>query len=126
MRPLISVTLILVILTGSAQIVLGLLFWAGHSLTLIPLHTRVGYAFVILLWALAAFAAGAGASPRLAGGTFLWGLAVAVVGMQHSRWLPGELHWVIQTLHLLLGGVAMGLARVLAAGVTRVRVPSRT
>ena len=37
--------------------------------------------------------------PGLAGFTFLWGLAVAVIGMLRARWLPGELHWVIKTLH---------------------------
>jgi hypothetical protein len=121
MRPLTTTTLILVGLTGLAQIVLGVLFWTGHALALIPLHTRVGYAFVILLWGLTALAARAGAAPGLAAFTFLWGLAVAVVGMLQARWLPGELHWVIRVLHLLIGLVALRLAGMLVAGTAPAR-----
>ena len=62
-----TIALVLVGLTGLTQIVLGVLFWTGHSLTLIPLHMRLGYAFMILLWAQAAFAAGAGAAPASPG-----------------------------------------------------------
>lgn len=121
MRPLITSALILLGLTGFTQILLGALFWTGHLLTLIPLHMQVGYVFVISLWALAALAARAGAAPSLAGLAFLWGLVVAVVGMLHDRLLPGDAHWVIKTLHLLIGLVALGLARTLIAGLSRSR-----
>lgn len=47
MRPLATITRILVGLTGLTQIVLGALFWTGHFLRLIPLHMQVGYVFVI-------------------------------------------------------------------------------
>jgi hypothetical protein len=124
MRRLTTIALVLVGLTGLTQIALGVIFWTGHSLTLIPLHMRLGYAFVILLWAQAAFAAGAGAAPGLAGFTFLWGLAVAVVGMVQAQWLPGELQWVIKTLHLLVGLVALRLSGMLAASTRRLHALS--
>jgi len=113
MRPLTTIALILVGLTGLTQIVLGVLFWTGHSLTLIPVHMQVGFVFVISLWALAALAARAGASPRLAGLTFLWVFVVAAFGMLHNRLVPGEALWMVKTLHLLIGLAALGLARTL-------------
>ncbi len=124
MTPLTTIALILVALSGLTELVLGALFWTGHALTLISLHMQVGFAFVIALWALAALAARAGASPGLAGFTFLWGLVVAVVGMLQDRLLPGEAHWAIKTVHLLIGLVPLGLARMLIAGVRRAHTPS--
>jgi hypothetical protein len=124
MTPFTTIALILVVLTGLTELVLGALFWTGHALSLIPLHMQVGFAFVIALWALAALAARAGAPLGLAGFTFLWGLAVAVVGMLQARWLPGELHWVIETVHLVIGLIALPLARMLIAGVRRAQTPS--
>ncbi len=49
MRTLTITAQILVGLTGFTQIALGTVFWTGHSLTLIPLHMQVGFAFVIAL-----------------------------------------------------------------------------
>ena len=43
MRRLTAIALVLVGFTGLTQIVLGVLFWTGHSLPLIPLHMRLGY-----------------------------------------------------------------------------------
>ena len=121
MRPLTTIALILVGLTGMTQIVLGALLWTGHSLTLIPLHMQVGYAFVVLLWALAVLAVRDGASSSLAGLTFAWGVIVVVSGILQDRLLPGDAHWMINTLHLLIGLTALGLARMLVARIPRAR-----
>ncbi len=109
----------LVRFTGVTLIVLGVFFWTGRALTLVPLHMRVGVVFVISLWALALLAARAGASRGLAGLTFLWGLIVPIVGMLQDRLVAGDVHWTIKMLHLLLGLGAMGLAERLAAGINR-------
>jgi hypothetical protein len=119
MRALITTARILVRLTGFTLIVLGTLFWAGQALTLIPLHMQVGLVFVISLWALAALAARAGAPVGLVGVTFAWGLVVPVLGMLQDRLLPGSAHWIIKTLHLLVGLGAMGLAEELTARTNR-------
>jgi len=124
MRRSVTIALLLVGLTGLTQIVLGALFWTGHSLTLIPLHMQVGFLFVISLWALTALAARAGASPSLAALTVLWGAVVAAVGFLHDRLLPGAGPWVIKTLHLLIGLAALGLSRTLVASIAPARAPS--
>jgi hypothetical protein len=45
------------------------------------------------------------------------GLFVPVFGMTQARILPGDLHWIVQAAHLVVGLVAMGLAERLARGV---------
>ncbi len=74
---------------------------------------------MISLWVLAALTAHAGAAPGLAGFTFLWGLVVPVVGMLQDRLLPDNAHWLIKTLHLLVGLGAINLAEPLTTGVNR-------
>jgi hypothetical protein len=124
MRPLTTIALIPVGLTGLTQIVLGAFLWTGHSLTLIPLHMQVGYAFVVLLWTLTVLAVRDGASSSLAGLTFVWGVIVVVSGILRDRLLPGDAHWMMNTLHLLIGLTALVLARMLVARIPRARAPS--
>lgn len=104
----------LVRITGVTQVVLGLLFWAGLVRNLVPLHMAIGLTFVIGLWALAALAGRAGAgAPRVAFAV-AWGALVVWFGIVHPRLLPGELHWIVQAAHLLIGFAAMGIADSLA------------
>lgn len=110
---------ILVRVCGLLLIVLGVLFWTGHALTLLPVHMLLGLVLVLSLWTLAAIgaAAGAGLGPAVAG--FVWGLVVLVLGVTQTGLLTGDAHWVIQVLHLLVGVGAIGLAETLGAGVRR-------
>ena len=57
MKTAVTAAQMLVRLTGLILIVLGLAFWTGHALGLIPVHKQIGYVFVLALWAEAAFAA---------------------------------------------------------------------
>jgi hypothetical protein len=41
-----------------------------------------------------------------------------------SQLLPGDFHWVIKLLHLLVGIAALGLADRLAAEIKRARLPA--
>jgi len=45
--------------------------------------------------------------------TFLWGLVLPAFGMMQMNLLPGSWHWVIRTVHLLTGLVAMRLGDLL-------------
>jgi hypothetical protein len=114
----------LVRLSGLTLIVLGMLFWTGHALTLIPVHMLVGFVLVLSLWALAVLAARAGVHPGLVILAMLWGGLVPVLGLTQDRLLLGDAHWMIQVLHLLVGLGAIGQAEGLAARI-RGRQPFR-
>ena len=107
----------LVCLAGLTLIVLGMLFWTGHALTLIPVHMLVGFVLVLSLWTLAVLAARAGVHPAFVALAIVWGLIVPILGLTQQRLLPGEAHWVIQVLHLLVGLSAIGQAEGLAARI---------
>jgi hypothetical protein len=100
--------------SGLAQLALGLLFWTGNQLALVPLHVLNGLLFVLLLEVQAAVAARAGVSSGLVLVSVAWGIVVPVLGMTQRQVLPGEWHWVVQVAHLVVGLVAMGLAERLA------------
>jgi hypothetical protein len=110
MKTTATVALWLVRLTGLFQIVTGLLFWTGNALALIPFHMLSGLVLVLALWTIAFVALRAGVAPGLVGLSVLWGFLVVALGVTQTQLLPGELHWIIQVLHLLVGLVALGLA----------------
>jgi hypothetical protein len=107
----------LVRLSGLILISLGVLFWTGHALTLIPVHMLVGFVLVFSLWALAVLAARAGVHASLVALAIVWGFVVPILGLTQDRLLPGDAHWVIQVLHLLVGLGAIGQAEGLAARI---------
>lgn len=115
MKTAITITHTLVRLTGLIQIVLGVLFWTGNALNLIPIHMLVGLVLVLSLWTLAILAARAGLQLSFVVLALVWGLVVVVFGLTQTQLLPGPFHWVIEVLHLLVGLGAIGQAEGLAA-----------
>lgn len=110
MRATATVARWLVRITGLIQIVLGVLFWTGNQLTLLPVHIAVGVILVLGLWTVAFVAARSGVQPGFVAIAFLWGLLVVVFGLTQTQMLVGGAHWVIQVLHLLVGVFAIGQA----------------
>jgi hypothetical protein len=100
-------------------IALGILFWTGNALPLVPLHTLVGLVLVLALWTLAGLAARAGVSLPLVAAAVAWGLVVPVFGLTQDGLLTGDAHWVIRVLHLLVGLVAVGMGEALGARIRR-------
>lgn len=111
--------------TGPALVVLGLLFWSGRALALLPVHMAIGVAFVIALWLLAAIAARAGLHPALVLAAVAWGLVIPAFGIAQMRLLPGPAHWVVRVAHLLIGIVAMVAADRLARFIRSRALPWR-
>jgi hypothetical protein len=99
---------------GPILILLGLLFWTGNALSLVPVHMLLGLILVLSLWTIAVLALVARVSPGLAFLALVWGLAVPVLGLAQGGLLVGDLHWLIRLLHLLLGLGAIGQAENLA------------
>ena len=119
MQTATTVIEMLIRVLGLIMIILGLLFWTGNALNLIGLHMLIGIIVVLLLWALAIMAARKGVSLGLVALAIVWGLIVAALGMTQSRLLPGDFHWVIKALHLVVGLAALGIAERLAGSLKR-------
>jgi len=70
MKTTATVALMLVRLCGLVLVTLGILFWTGNALTLIPVHMLVGLVLVLALWTLAGLAAAAGVRPPPSSGAW--------------------------------------------------------
>ncbi|HJS90461.1 MAG TPA: hypothetical protein VJ738_10895 [Steroidobacteraceae bacterium] len=114
MKSIVLIARSLIGLFGIALVVLGVLFWTGHALSLLPLHMLLGGLFVISLWVLAAVGFVVPGARGLAFVVLLWSLILPALGVSQVRLLPGSGHWVIQVLHLLVALIAMGLGHALA------------
>jgi len=99
---------------GSIMIILGLLFWSGNALALIPVHMLLGILLVLTLWTLTILAARLGERPGIVALAVVWGLIVPILGVTQDQLLIGPLHWIIKVLHLLVGLAAIGVAEALA------------
>lgn len=124
MQTATSVSVILLRITAIIQIVLGLLFWTGNLLSLVSLHMVVGFILVLCLWALSGLGAASGVNPGLVALGFAWGLVVPVLGVTQARILPGDLHWIVQVAHLLVGLIAIGIGDNLLAPRIRENLPT--
>lgn len=100
--------------TGVVQLLLGMLFWAGIATGLVPVHMLVGFLLVLGLWTLALLGIPGGAPRGLIGLAGVWGLLLPAFGMAQERLLTGSAHWIIETLHLLVGVAAIGMGETLA------------
>jgi len=83
-----------------------------------------GILLVLALWIQAALAVRAGVGIALPVVAFGWGIVVVALGMTQDTLLPGDLHWLIKVLHLLVGVGAVGQAESLAVRTLR-REPAR-
>jgi len=109
MRTVIIILQMLVRLCFLVLLGLGIAFWTGHALSLIPAHMIVGIVLVASLWITSIIGAVARAPLGLVATGLLWGVITAAFGMTQMSLLPGSAHWVIQVAHLLVGMGAIGL-----------------
>ena len=115
MNTVIQIASILLRLFGTLAVILGLLFWVGIGLNLIPVHMLLGLLVVLLLWIVGVGQAfSKSGSWALALGALALGAIVIMLGLRQSSLLVGPFHWVIQVLHLLLGVFAVGVGQISA------------
>ncbi|MGH8201045.1 MAG: hypothetical protein ACREVO_11920 [Steroidobacteraceae bacterium] len=119
MKYIVRIARVLLSLSGIALVVLGILFWTGHALSLLQTHMMLGGLFVICMWVLAAVGFAGSGTRMLALIVLIWSLVVPALGAAQLRLLPGSDHWVIQVLHLLVGLIALGLGHALARRLGR-------
>jgi hypothetical protein len=108
------VCLMLMRLGAAIQLILGIGFWTGHWTQLIPAHRTIGVIYVVLLWVIALFALVKRANIGLALFAIVWGVVIAGFGFAQRALLVGDLHWIIQVLHLVIALSAMPIAERLA------------
>ena len=104
----------LIRLLAVVQITLGALFWTGNAFTLLPLHMLSGLLLVLSIWVLAGLALRSGVQFGLPVLALVWGVLVIALGVTQDSLLTGDLHWIIQVLHLLVGLAAVGQAEGMA------------
>lgn len=101
------------------QVAVGIALWTGHWYSLVNLHMAIGALFVLMLWGIAGIAIAHRQSVGLAAFAFVWGLVIVAFGMTQQRILPGDLHWIVRVMHLVVGLAAMPIAERLGGAVTR-------
>jgi len=126
MQTTLTIARMLVRITGVLQLILGLLLWGGVALGLIPLHMLLGLVFVLSLWLLAAVASQAGVPIGMTAGAALIGLITLILGLVQDSLLPGNAHWVIQVLHLLVGLAAIASGEMIGGRLRRRRLTTST
>jgi hypothetical protein len=101
------------------ELALGLLFWSGNAVALVPVHQLLGLLLVLGLWGLAVTAAIARVPPAVVALSLAYGLVVPVVGELQDDLVPGSAHWTIQAVHLLIGLGLVALAEWLGLLIRR-------
>jgi len=124
MRTATIICRLLVRVCGLIQISLGLLFWTGNGLGLVPTHMLSGLLLVFSFLTLAVLGAVAGLSKGRIALAIAWGILTVVLGVTQTGILPGSFHWIVQVIHLLVGIAAIAQAEALAAGILE-RRPAR-
>jgi hypothetical protein len=103
MKTVIKVLQMLIRVFGLVLIVLGIAFWTNNLLNLIVVHMVVGIVLVASLWVLAILAAQTGVPAGPVVVAMVWGLIGAILGLTQAQILPGQFHWVVLAVHLLVG-----------------------
>lgn len=124
MRTTAGISLWIVRVAGTIQLVLGILFWTGHAYAYLPLHIINGVVIVLTLWTVAALALVARTRPGLAVFGLAWGLALPAFGLRQATVLVGSMHWIVRVIHLLMGLAAMAIAGTLGQTILAA-VPAR-
>jgi hypothetical protein len=106
-------------LAGLVVVILGLLFWFGRFLELLPLHMLLGLVLVAALWLIASLAILKGVMSAFGIFALGWGAAVIALGMTQDSLLLGDAHWIVKAVHLLVGISVIFLAQRLSKALQR-------
>ena len=91
-------------LAGVLALILGLLFWAGSAVNLLSLHMLLGLLAVGALWIIGvAQAFLPSGSWMIAVVAIIVGGLMIILGLTQTSLMVGDFHWVVRTIHLLLG-----------------------
>jgi cytochrome b subunit of formate dehydrogenase len=119
MKSLARIAVWVLRLSGLFQLVTGFTIWIAALDSWAPLHETSGVLLTLMLWLLGLLGGFADVNRTLVAVGLLWGVLVMLLGFSQTNLLPGDAHWAIQVLHLLVGLGAMGLGEALARRIVR-------
>jgi len=102
---------------------LGLLFWIAN-IDFISIHILFGLAVAIALLALSIVMVFTRGTRVLGVIGIVYALILPVFGLRQATLLVGNIHWLIQAVHLLVGIGALALIQVMSTRFERFRLPT--
>ena len=104
-------------LAGLGALLLGLIYWIAN-ISFITLHMLFGFTLTLSLLGLSILMLFIGHMRIWGVVGIVYALIVPLFGLRQMTLLAGDLHWMIRTLHLLVGIGAMALAGIMAQRYT--------
>ena len=108
---------------GVGALILGLLFWIAQ-IDLITFHMLFGLSLAISLLILSIVMLFTRGMRILGIVGIIYTFVLPIFGLTQSRLLIGNLHWIIQTAHLLVGLGALALVQGIYMRYSRLNVPA--
>jgi len=105
---------------GVGALLLGLSFWIAQ-IDLISIHMLLGISLALSMIVLGIIMLFMREMRILGASTIVYALILPVFGLTQSRLLIGDLHWLIQTAHLLVGLGALALVQWIYTRYQRLR-----
>ena len=88
--------------------------WSGNLLQYVQFHMLDGFVFTLAVLAVVVLAGVARVGLGLVLVGIVWVVVLPVLGMTQTQILPGDFHWIVRVVHLLVGVGAIGFADRLA------------
>lgn len=110
-------------IAGLGALVLGLLFWIAQ-IDLISFHMLFGLSLAISLLVISIIMLFIRGMRVLGIVGIIYTFVLPIFGLTQATLLIGNLHWIIQTAHLLVGLGALALVQVIYTRYGRLRSPA--
>lgn len=101
-------------LAGSVALVLGLLIWAFQFDNITNIHMLFGLVVTLTLLVISVLAAFTRGLRLLGIIGIIYAFLLPLLGVNQETLLIGNLHWLIQVIHMLVGVGALALAGVIS------------
>ncbi len=107
-------------IVGLGALVLGLLFWIAN-IDLISLHKLFGFIVALGLLVMSLVAVSTRGMRLLGVIGVVYAFILPVFGLSQATLLVGDLHWLIETAHMLVGIGALALAGIMGTRYLRLK-----
>jgi hypothetical protein len=108
-------------IAGSVALVLGLLIWT-FQLDVVSIHTLFGLVVAIALLVISMLSALTRPLRALGITGIVYSFILPLLGLNQETLLVGNLHWIIQIIHLLVGIGALALGGVMSTLYRRLQL----